>query len=124
MSIYRKLVSLLLVSLISTASAFALSVCPQDMAEMGNPQSGMAMMDMATLQLSITTTQTNLCCQVSPAETTPGPVQPSVTGETYAVLIAGTTGSAILQSTKARIVSDHVAKASSPQQALLCVFLI
>jgi hypothetical protein len=124
MSINRKLVSLLLVFLIPTASALALSVCPQDMTEMGKPQSGMAIMDMAPLQLSITATQTNLCCEVSPSEIPLGPVQPSGAGETHAVVIAGATGCAILQSAKARIVSDHVPKASSPPQALLCVFLI
>jgi len=124
MSIYRKLVSVLLVALIPTASSLTLVACPQGMAEMAIPQSEMAVMEMASVQMSIAVTPSNLCCQVSPVEIAPGPVRASVGGDTSAVLISTATSVGTLRPAKASGVSDHFPRSSSPPQALLCVFLI
>ena len=122
--ISRKIVSVLLAALIPTASALALAACPHGMAERANPQSEMAMMDMAPVQLCITATPTNLCCQMSPAEIAPGGVRASVGGENSDVLITAVRSSASLRATKANTVSDRLSRSSFPSQALLCVFLI
>jgi hypothetical protein len=77
MSIYRKVVSVLLVLLTPTASAVALGDCPQQMTEMGGSHSDIAMMGMVSPHLSFTASQTNLCCLVSPADLA-GPERASV----------------------------------------------
>ena len=125
MSIYRKLVSVLLAALIPAATASALAMaCPKGMGNMGAQGAEMAMMDMAPVQLAIAAVPSSLCCQLSPAEVAPAPIGASSTGEASVVLATETPVSPILDAAKVTPLSDHVPRASSPPQALLCVFLI
>jgi len=98
----RKFISALLALLIPTASAVAISACREPMPEMSSSPSQMAMMDMVSPQVNFAAAPGNLCCQVVPAETTPGPVRPSLSRETHlAATAATTTGAAIPQTVEA-----------------------
>jgi len=123
-AVHRKLVSVLLVALIPTASSLALAACPQGLANMGNPRAEMAMMDMAPVQISFTTAQTNLCCQMSPAEIASGPVRASVGKDTNLVFAATAPVAVTMSSPKPKTLSEHSPRSSSPPQPFLCVFLI
>lgn len=124
MSVNRKLVSVLLVLVIPTVSAVALSACLRPMPEMGSPHSDMAMMGMASPEPGFAALPSNLCCEVSPAETAPGPARPSVSDETYSVLMPAAAAVQISQTTKTTASYHEVPPGSPPARALLCAFLI
>ena len=120
MSVHRKLVSVLLVLLIATVSAVALSICPQ-MPEMLNLQPQMGMMDMERVQLTFTASQTNLCCHLSVAEIFPVPVRIWIGGEARVIPLF----SAVRVSHRDSASGLPDAEPASPfAQARLCVFLI
>src|SRR5215831_1117124 len=101
MCMCRKLVSVLLLALVPTASSLAVAACPQGMANMGNPHAEMAMMGMPPVQLSLSVTPSNLCCQVSPAEIVLDSVRAAVGGDISATLIPSALGAGTLSSPKA-----------------------
>jgi hypothetical protein len=122
MLIHRKLISVILMFLVLAVSALALSPCPQ-MPEMGNVQPQMAMMVMAPVHLSFTTTQTTRCCEIPPAEIAPVTVPASLGADANVIAIALV--AAILVSNRDRATGYTEAQAASPPtQARLCVFLI
>src|SRR6266516_3129782 len=121
----RKLVSAILLLLIPIVSAAALSICPREMPGMNNSQLQTADMGMVSRQSTLAAIATNRCCQVSPAETVPAPPARASGGNgTYSVLTPVTAIVRTLRTTTTRTASDQVRTASSPPQALLCVFLI
>src|SRR5581483_3041924 len=123
MLLHRKLVSVLLVLLMPSVS-FALSPCRQDLEEMGSPQSQVAMMDLAPVHLAVTPSQTNRCCQMSPAEIPARPVGASVSGEHHTVLSCAVADVEISFTESTRGLHVQSRSSSPPDQAVLCVFLI
>jgi hypothetical protein len=129
MSDFQKLVSVFVVLLVPAVSVLALGACPQGMHNMGDPQSQMEMQmqmaGMALPDLIFGASGNNLCCEVDPAETVPGPpTRSSVNCGTHHQLGAFTTNAAVSQAARTVTTSDNIPKASSPPQAFLCVFLI
>ena len=124
MLICRKLVSVLLLALIPTASALTLAACPQGMAEMATPHSHMAMMGVVSPQLRFASSQINSCCDVLPAQSATAPERALLSDEVATPLAASTLPVQISQN-KNRVSRYHENRgASPPVRALLCVFLI
>jgi hypothetical protein len=122
MCVYRKLASVVLVLLIPTVSAVALSACPQ-MPQIGDVQPQMTMIDMAPVQLNFTASQTNLCCEVSPAEIAEVSLRASVGSKANVIPM---TVIPTIQVSRGMRESEypHAQAPSPPAQARLCVFLI
>jgi hypothetical protein len=120
----RKLVPALLLLLIPTVSAAALSTCPKELPGMNNFQSQMTDMGMVSQPSGFAANESNHCCELSPAETVPAPpARASVSNETYSVLTAVVIVESSL-SAATRTAYDQARIASLLPQAFLCVFLI
>ena len=119
MSIQRKIISVLLVLLIPTASAVVLIACPQEMPEMGLSQLPMAMDMVASWSSS---SQMRLCCELSPAEVVSIVLRVPVGGDSQPVVPKST--AAVQRVSPRRANNLGVQAASPPVQARLCVFLI
>jgi hypothetical protein len=124
MTVDRKLVSVFLVLFIPTLSAISLSACPQQMPEMSNPHSHMAITGMTLPEPSFVPSQSSACCELSPAEIAPGLVQASVSNELFSILTRVDAAVQITDGKKRNGIYSELRSASPPARAVLCVFLI
>ena len=124
MTVDRKLVSVFLVLFIPILSAISLSACPQPMPEMSDPHSDMAITGMTLSQSSFVPSQSNACCELSPAEIAPGLAQASVSNGPFSILTRVDGAVQITDGKKRNGVYSELRSASPPARAVLCVFLI
>ena len=92
---------------------------------MPDPHEHMNMPGMVSPELNFSATANNLCCEVAPAETAPGPPTRAAVGDGSSVVLSDLAAVIVIsEPNQAKRQQDDVPRASSPPQALLCVFLI